>query len=81
MNEEKQRFSARRMAWVTAVMSLLLIPGHFFVSCDLSGRLAMCGIGLVLITGMFSLADRTGKKALPFGLAVVGLVGHTLCTH
>ena len=69
------------MAWVTAAMSLILIPTHFFVSCDLSGRVGMSGIGLVVITGLFTLADRTGKKALPFGLAVVGLIGHTLCTH
>ena len=81
MNEERQRFSSRRVAWVTACMSLLLIPCHCFVSCDLSGHLAMSGIGLVVITGLFSLADRTGKKALPFGLALAGLVGHTLCTH
>jgi hypothetical protein len=81
MNEEKQTFSPRRVAWVTAMLSVLLIPCHFFVSCDLSGRLAMSGIGLVFITGFFSLADKTGKKALPFGLAVVGLIGHTLCTH
>lgn len=81
MNGERQGVSPRRVAWVAAVMSLLLIPCHFFVSCDLSGRIAMSGIGLVFITGMFTLADRTGKKALPFGLAVVGLIGHTLCTH
>jgi len=81
MNEEKQNFSPRRVAWATAILSVLLIPCHFFVSCDLSGRLAMSGIGLVFVTGIFSLADKTGRKTLPFGLAVVGLIGHILCTH
>lgn len=74
-------FSPRRVAWITAVMSLLLVPAHFYVSCDMSGRIAMSGYILLGITGVLSLADKTGKKALPFGVAIVGIVAHTLCTH
>ncbi len=81
MKQEEMRFSPRRVAWVTSTLSVLLVPCHFWVSCALSGRLAISGIGLVVVTGLFNLADKTGKKALPFGFALVGLVGHTLCTH
>jgi len=74
-------FSPRRVAWTTAVLSLLLVPAHFYVSCYLSGRVAMAGIGLLAITGLLSLADRTENRAIPFMLAVAGIVAHMLCTH
>lgn len=32
MDEKMQTFSPRRLAWITAIMSMLLIPLHFFVS-------------------------------------------------
>lgn len=81
MVEEEQRFSPQRVAWIAAVMSQLLIPCHFFVSCDRSDRLTLSVIGLVLISCQFTLADRTGKRTRLFGLAVVGMVAHTLSTH
>ncbi len=62
-------------------MSVLLVPCHFFVSCELSSRLAASGVGLMVVTGLFCLASKTGKKELPFGLAIVGLIGHVLFTH
>lgn len=74
-------FLPRRVAWITAILSLLLVPVHFHVSCDLSGIIGMYSYILLGITGVLSLADKTGRKAMPFGLAVIGIVAHTLCTH
>ncbi len=80
MTQKQISFSPRRVAWVTASISMLLVPVHFWVSCAVSGRLAIAGAVLVAITAMLSLADK-GKSGAPIGIALVSLVGHTLCTH
>lgn len=69
------------MAWVTAFLCVLLVPCHFWVSCGVSVRLFMSSFGLVVVTSVFSLADKSERKAWPFGLAIVGLMGHGLCAH
>lgn len=81
MERSMTEFSPRRIAWVTAILSLLLAPAHAWVSCQMSGQIALCGVTLVFITGILSLADKTGKKAIPFAIAVIGLMAHILCTH
>ena len=74
-------FSPRRVAWITASLSLALVPVHFYVSCEMSGRLACSDFGLLCLTIGLSVADRSGKKGSPIALAVIGFIAHGLCTH
>jgi hypothetical protein len=74
-------FAPHRVAWATAVLSLALVPAHFFVSCEMSSRLALSAFGLLAITGGLCLVGQRGRSAAPFVLVVIGLLAHMLCTH
>ncbi len=74
-------FAPRRVAWATAILSLALVPAHFFVNCEMSERIALSGGALLLLTAGLSLADRNRKPAAPFVLALVGFFAHALCAH
>jgi hypothetical protein len=74
-------FNPRRVAWMTAVLSLLLLPIHFYVPCEASAIVMMFGIALLFLTGFLEIADRSGKKAGPFWLALVGVLAHSLVAH
>ena len=74
-------FSSRRVALVVAILSLALVPIHFFVSCEMSGLIWFCGKLLIAITGVLTMIDASGKMAFPLTLAVIALIGHLLFTH
>ena len=74
-------FSAYRVAWVTAILSLALAPMHPYVSCEMSGRIALCGIVLFAITAILALVGGLGKTASPLELAALGLVVNMLLVH
>jgi uncharacterized membrane protein HdeD (DUF308 family) len=81
MNWSITGFNPRRVAWIVAVLSLLLVPIHLYVPCEASARVMMFGVALLFLTGFLEMADRSGKKAGPFWLALVAVVAHILCTH
>ena len=64
-----------------AVLSVLLVPIHFYVPCEASAIVMMFGIALLFLTGFLEIADRSGKKAGPFWLALVGVLAHSLLAH
>jgi hypothetical protein len=75
-------FSPRRVAVITAILSLTLVPVHFYVSCQMSEKVAIAGMVLFLLAGGLAVADRGGKgAAFPLVLAIVGFLAHGLCTH
>jgi hypothetical protein len=74
-------FSPHRVAWVSAILSLAMVPMHFYVSCEMSFRVSLCGVVLLVITGGLALIDRSRKTAKPLMLAVIGLVAHMMCVH
>jgi hypothetical protein len=74
-------FNPRRVAWMTVVLSLLLLPIHFYVPCEASAIVMMFGIAMLFLTGFLELADRSGKKAGPFWLALVSVLTHSLLAH
>jgi len=81
MNWSITGFNPRRVAWMIAVLSLLLLPIHFYVPCEASAIVMMFGIALLFLTGFLEMADRSGKKAGPFWLALVGVLAHVMCAH
>jgi uncharacterized membrane protein HdeD (DUF308 family) len=64
-----------------AVLSLLLVPIHFYVPCAASAIVMMFGIALLFLMGFLEMADRSGKKAGPFWLALLGVLAHVMCAH
>jgi hypothetical protein len=81
MNLSMTGFSPRRVAWATAFLSLFLVPVHSHVPCEVSSLIMVFGIGLLLLTGILSLTDRSGKKVGPFWVALVAVLAHSLCVH
>jgi hypothetical protein len=41
----------------------------------------MFGIALLFLMGFLEMADRSGKKAGPFWLALLGVLAHVMCAH
>jgi hypothetical protein len=74
-------FCPYRVAWVTAILSFALPPMHSYVSCEMSGRIALCGIVLFAVTAVLALVGGLGKVATPLTLATLGLVINMLFAH
>ena len=74
-------FSPRRVAWITASLTVALVPVHFFVSCEMSGRTCFASIILSVITVGLAVADQSGKQKYPILLALVGLIANMMCVH
>lgn len=76
-------FSGKRVGYPLAVVSLALIPAHFYISCEASSAVACMGLIVFGLTGVFSLAVPRGtpQRFRPLAFASVALVGHMLCTH
>jgi hypothetical protein len=84
MNEMKsgwEKGSARRLAYAVAIIMVLLIPVHGYVSCKMSGNIFGLSFGLLVLNGLFSYVDRTGKGIHPFAMGLVVFIVHTLSTH
>ena len=76
--EEK---SARRLAYTVAVIMILIVPIHYFVSCRLSGLTFEVAFGLLVLNGVFCYVDHSGKGIRPFVVGAVTLLVHMFSTH
>ncbi len=76
-------FSAKRVGYVAALISLAGVPVHFYVSCEMSGTIAEASIVLFLITGVLSLISPRGTphRFYPLVLAFIAVIAHDVFTH
>lgn len=81
MNWSITGFSPGRVAWMTAIISLLLLNIHTCVLCETSGVLMLFGIALLFVTGFVTMADRSEKEFGPFWLALFAALVHSSCVH
>jgi hypothetical protein len=74
-------FSCYRVALVSTILSFALVPMHFYVSCEMSWRIGLCGGVLLIITVALAVVDRSVRMGFPLTLAVIALLAHGLCAH
>jgi hypothetical protein len=71
------------MAYCLSVVSVFLVPMHFYVPCDLSAEVGGLGILLALSAGILPLfiARGTPGRFRPLSLALSALLAHLLSIH
>ena len=76
-------FSAKRVGYILAITSFAFVPGHFFVSCEMSGLLAVFGIISFLATTVLSFISPRGTphRFRPLAFAFIAFIAHSLCSH
>lgn len=76
-------FSGKRVGYALSIVSLALIPLHFFVSCEGSGIVAGMAFFIFGVTIIFSLVNPPGTlgRFYPIITSLIALIGHSLCTH
>jgi hypothetical protein len=76
-------FSGKRVGYVLAIVSLALVPGHFYVSCDSSGAIALASTIVLLATIVLSciVPRGTPNRFGPVALAFIAVMAHALCAH
>jgi hypothetical protein len=76
-------FSPKRMAYALSAMSLVLVPVHSYVACEVSGGIG--GIGMMLAFGSGLLCWLIPKDAphrlRPVAFALCVFLGHMVSIH
>jgi hypothetical protein len=74
-------FSPHRISWIIAILSVLLVPCHFWVPCVLSGRIAAFAAGLLILSGGLYLISRDEHRERPLLTIFAVFIAHIMCTH
>jgi hypothetical protein len=76
-------FTGTHVGYVLSGCSLILVPTHYYVSCEESGDVAGINLLVLPITlGLSFITPRTTPHRFrPAGLALFALVLHMLSTH
>ncbi|CAN5710271.1 hypothetical protein BH09VER1_BH09VER1_44250 [soil metagenome] len=70
-------FSSRRVAWVLCLVSAILLPANFYVSCNASGTIGADAVALAILAFLFCLISpaktpgRFDPALFAFGLALL----------
>jgi hypothetical protein len=73
--------SAHRLAYAVAVLMFLMIPIHYIETCRVSSLVFGLNMGLLIVNGLFSWADHSGKRLQPFAAGLVAFIAHMVSTH
>lgn len=76
-------FTGSHAGYALAVCSVLLVPAHFYISCEASG--AVFGISVVALLFTFVLSfitpRTTAHRFRPAAFALIAVVAHMFSTH
>ena len=75
--------SSKRMAYALSILTLFLLPVHFYVPCEVSAAVGGLGVLLALSAAILPVFSRRGVTSRfgPVPLAVFILVLHLLAIH
>ena len=76
-------FTASHVGYALAACSVLLVPAHFYVSCEASGAVFDVSLVAFLITLALSLITprTTPHRFSPVAFALFAVIAHMFCTH